>query len=132
MNQLPMAVKQAAEIAETSQALSNRLKALVVDRNWQATHTIVDPLIFASTIFILALFIGYYTIWKVPPVLHASLMSLTSLISGIIIIGAMVAASGDFGISSLLGYFAIFFASINLFGGLIATKRMVEIFKNKS
>ena len=92
----------------------------------------VDPLVFAITIFTLACFVGYYVVWKVTPSLHTPLMSLTNAISGIIIIGALIAASSsEFGLSSVLGFVAAFFAAINIFGGFVVTQRMLEMFKKK-
>ncbi|MGI4775560.1 MAG: NAD(P) transhydrogenase subunit alpha [Janthinobacterium lividum] len=84
------------------------------------------------TIFILACFVGYYVVWKVTPALHTPLMALTNAISGIIIIGSMLASSPtDFGLSSLLGYLATFLAAINIFGGFVVTERMLGMFKKK-
>jgi NAD(P) transhydrogenase subunit alpha len=92
----------------------------------------IDPLVFAITIFVLASFVGYYVVWKVTPALHTPLMSITNAISGIIVISSMIAASSAaFSFSTLLGYFATFLASINIFGGFIVTERMLEMFKKK-
>ena len=69
---------------------------------------------------------------KVTPALHTPLMSITNAISGIIVLSSMIAASSSaFGFSGLLGYFATLLASINIFGGFIVTKRMLEMFKKK-
>ena len=131
MSQLPLAVKEATEIAEKAQGLSDKLKDLALVSLDQSTKG-VDPFIFAITVFILACFVGYYVVWKVTPALHTPLMSITNAISGIIIIGAMIAASPvGFTLASALGYFAAFFASINIFGGFIVTERMLEMFKKK-
>ena len=93
----------------------------------------IDPLVYAVTIFTLACFIGYYVVWKVTPSLHTPLMSVTNAISGIVIIGALIAASSvNFGIASAFGFFATFLAAINIFGGFIVTQRMLEMFKKKS
>ncbi len=92
----------------------------------------VDPLVFAMTIFVLASFVGYYVVWKVTPALHTPLMSITNAISAIIIISAMIATTNSiFGLASILGYIATFFASINVFGGFVVTERMLEMFKKK-
>ncbi|MBF8247015.1 MAG: NAD(P) transhydrogenase subunit alpha [Rickettsia sp.] len=82
------------------------------------------------TIFMLACFVGYYVVLRVSPALHASLMSITNAISGIIIIGALI--TNDFiklDYNSWIGLFSIFLASINIFGGIIVTNRMVNMFK---
>ena len=78
------------------------------------------------TIFVLACFVGYYVVWKVTPALHTPLMSVTNAISSIIIVGAILAVGDS---SSALGYFAIFIAAINIFGGFIVTQRMLAMFK---
>ncbi|MCZ6901984.1 MAG: proton-translocating transhydrogenase family protein [Rickettsia endosymbiont of Ixodes persulcatus] len=132
MNQLLVIAKQAAEIAHNTQELSDKLKYLVIDASWQTNTNTIEPLVFAITIFVLASFVGYYVVWKVTPALHTPLMSITNAISGIIVLSSMIAAnSSALGFSGLLGYFATLLASINIFGGFIVTKRMLEMFKKK-
>lgn len=132
MSQLPILSKQATEIAEKTYELSDKLRELVIDGNFQTNASNIDPLIFSITIFTLAAFIGYYVVWKVTPALHTPLMSITNAISGIIVISSMIAASSiDFGFPNLLGYIAIFFASINIFGGFIVTQRMLTMFRKR-
>ena len=132
MNQeLAIANKHAAELSEKAALLSEKLNSIVTEAQFQNTST-VDPFIFAITIFSLACFVGYYVVWKVTPALHTPLMSITNAISGIIIIGALIASSSQgFSLSMLLGFFATFLASINIFGGFIVTERMLEMFKKK-
>ncbi|HJK85379.1 MAG TPA: NAD(P) transhydrogenase subunit alpha [Candidatus Megaira endosymbiont of Stentor roeselii] len=132
MNQeLAIATKQAAELSETAALLSEKLNSLATQVQFQNTST-VDPFIFAITIFSLACFVGYYVVWKVTPALHTPLMSITNAISGIIIIGALIASSSQgFSLSMVLGFLAAFLASINIFGGFIVTERMLEMFKKK-
>ena len=132
MNQdLAIANKQAAELSEKAALLSEKLNSIVTEAQFQNTST-VDPFIFAITIFSLACFVGYYVVWKVTPALHTPLMSITNAISGIIIIGALIASSSQgFSLSMVLGFFATFLASINIFGGFIVTERMLEMFKKK-
>ena len=88
------------------------------------------------TIFVLAIFIGYHVVWNVTSALHTPLMSVTNAISGIVIVGAIlqVVEINDTLItfSGILGAFAIFFASINIFGGFFVTQRMLEMFKRKT
>ena len=111
--------------------LSEKLNSLATQVQFQNTST-VDPFIFAITIFSLACFVGYYVVWKVTPALHTPLMSITNAISGIIIIGALIASSSQgFSLSMVLGFLAAFLASINIFGGFIVTERMLEMFKKK-
>ena len=131
MTQLPIIAKKASEIAEQAHILSNNIKDLAMNEAGQTTSG-VDPFIFSITVFILACFVGYYLVWKVTPALHTPLMSITNAISGIIIIGSIIAAgTSSFSISSAIGYLATFFASINIFGGFIVTERMLEMFKKK-
>ncbi len=89
-------------------------------------------LITSLTIFVLALFVGYYVITKIPPTLHTPLMSGTNAISGIIILGALVVggASEDTA-SEILGVVAVALASINVFGGFLVTERMLRMFKRR-
>lgn len=92
----------------------------------------VDPLVFNLTVFVLAVFVGYHVVWNVTPALHTPLMSVTNAISGIIIVGAMLAAGPstvDFG--TIIGFVAVTLASINVFGGFLVTQRMLEMFKKK-
>jgi NAD(P) transhydrogenase subunit alpha len=83
------------------------------------------------TIFILAIFVGFEIITKVPPTLHTPLMSGSNAISGIAIIGAILATtmSGEFG--RWLGFIAVIFAMINVVGGFLVTDRMLKMFKSK-
>ena len=87
------------------------------------------------TIFVLAIFVGFHVVWNVTPALHTPLMSVTNAISGIVIVGAIlqvVEIDGNiFSLSSVLGAIAIFFASINIFGGFMVTQRMLDMFKKK-
>jgi len=92
----------------------------------------VDPIIFYLTVFVLAVFVGYHVVWNVTPALHTPLMSVTNAISGIILVGAMLAAGtaqSDWG--SWLGLAAVALASINVFGGFLVTQRMLGLFKKK-
>lgn len=82
------------------------------------------------TIFVLAIFVGFEVITKVPPILHTPLMSGSNAISGITIIGALVAvASGTGTLTTILGSVALVFASINVVGGFLVTHRMLQKFK---
>lgn len=96
----------------------------------------VDPFIFGFTVFVLACFVGYYVVWKVTPALHTPLMSVTNAISGIIVVGAIIALgvetqSEGSGFSGMLGFIACLIASINIFGGFIVTQRMLQMYKKK-
>ena len=96
----------------------------------------VDPFIFRLSIFVLSIFVGYYVVWSVTPSLHTPLMSVTNAISSVIIVGAIVAASSltsqnDINLSNILGFAAIIFAAINIFGGFLVTQRMLRMYKKK-
>src|SRR5471032_1171662 len=93
----------------------------------------VDPTISFLTVFVLAVFVGYHVVWNVTPALHTPLMSVTNAISGIILVGAMLAAGGaaDSDWGAWLGVIAVTLASINVFGGFLVTQRMLEMFKKK-
>jgi len=96
----------------------------------------IDPFIFRFSIFILAIFVGYYVVWSVTPSLHTPLMSVTNAISSVIIVGAIIAAlasSSDniFEMSNIFGFFAIVLAAINIFGGFLVTQRMLQMYKKK-
>ena len=114
--------QQAAELAEDVSALQLQLQQ-------QST---IDPFIFGLTVFVLACFVGYYVVWKVTPALHTPLMAVTNAISGIIIVGAIIALGPEgYGFSHLLGFIAVVIASINIFGGFVVTQRMLAMFHKK-
>ncbi len=86
------------------------------------------------TIFVLAIFVGYYVVWSVTPALHTPLMAVTNALSSIIVVGAMLQAitfNGELTVGTWLGAVAVFLASINIFGGFAVTDRMLDMFKKK-
>ena len=84
-------------------------------------------------VFVLAIFVGFELITKVPPTLHTPLMSGSNAISGITIVGALLSAGlGELTISTILGVVAIVFATINVVGGFMVTDRMLKMFKKPS
>ena len=92
----------------------------------------VDPIVFYLIIFVLAIFVGYHVVWSVTPALHTPLMSVTNAISGIILVGAMLAAGpAMFDWGGWVGVLAVALASVNVFGGFLVTRRMLEMFKKK-
>lgn len=92
----------------------------------------IDPLLVALYIFVLAIFIGFETITKVPPLLHTPLMSGTNAMSGITLVGALISAgAGHSMLSTALGTLAVIIATINVVGGFLVTDRMLEMFKKK-
>lgn len=92
----------------------------------------ISPFIVGLTVFALAIFVGYYVVWKVTPALHSPLMSVTNAISSVIVIGALIAAGQELnGVAQIAGFIAIILASINIFGGFVVTSRMLEMFNAK-
>ena len=96
----------------------------------------ISPIVFFGSIFVLAIFVGYYVVWSVTPSLHTPLMSVTNAISSVIIVGAIIAALSNnggviFSSSSIYGFLAIILASINIFGGFLVTQRMLAMYKKK-
>ncbi len=90
----------------------------------------IDPILVALYIFALAIFVGFETITKVPPLLHTPLMSGTNAISGITLIGALISAgAGHSVLGTVLGLLAVIIATINVVGGFMVTDRMLEMFK---
>ncbi len=84
------------------------------------------------SIFVLAIFVGYYVVWSVTPALHTPLMAVTNAISSVIIVGALLAAAPDaWGVGKWLGLLAVVLASVNIFGGFAVTKRMLAMYKKK-
>ena len=97
-----------------------------------------DVVVFFLTVFVLAVFVGYYVAWRVTPALHSPLMSVTNAVSSVIIVGALLAASapmhgtaGQVLFSKGVGAAAVGLASVNIFGGFIVTQRMLQMFRKK-
>ena len=91
----------------------------------------MDLFITSLTIFVLAIFVGFEVITKVPPLLHTPLMSGSNAISGITIIGAMISVATPNRLTTLLGFIAVVLAMINVVGGFVVTHRMLGMFKRK-
>ena len=91
----------------------------------------MGPLLVSIYVFVLAIFIGFELINKVPPLLHTPLMSGSNAISGITIIGAMLSVATPSKISTILGFIAVVVATINVVGGFLVTHRMLGMFKKK-
>lgn len=91
-----------------------------------------SPVIQQLSIFVLAIFVGYYVVWSVTPALHTPLMSVTNAISSVIIVGALIAAGPEgVTLSKILGTIAIGLAAVNIFGGFAVTGRMLAMYKKK-
>ena len=92
----------------------------------------VDPTITNLIIFVLAIYVGYHVVWNVTPALHTPLMAVTNAISAIIIVGAMLAAALTVTpLGKTMGVLAVALASVNVFGGFLVTRRMLEMFRKK-
>ncbi len=92
----------------------------------------ISPFLLGLTVFVLAVFVGYYVVWKVTPALHSPLMSVTNAISSVIIVGAVLAAgSAQDTLTQIFSFGAVVMASINIFGGFVVTRRMLEMFNKK-
>ena len=97
----------------------------------------IDPFIFRLSIFVLAVFVGYFVVWSVTPALHTPLMSVTNAISSVIVVGALLAVgvgmiSSGSGWARGFGFVALIFACVNIFGGFLVTQRMLAMYKKKS
>ena len=92
----------------------------------------VGPIVINLIIFVLAIYVGYHVVWNVTPALHTPLMSVTNAISAIIIVGAMLAAAlTETVLGKTKGALAVALAAVNVFGGFLVTRRMLEMFKKK-
>ncbi len=96
----------------------------------------IDPIMFLLSIFVLAIFIGYYVVWSVTPALHTPLMSVTNAISSVIAVSALIAigagGSGDGQFwTRVLGFVALTLACVNIFGGFWVTQRMLGMYRKK-
>ena len=98
----------------------------------------VDPFVFRLSIFVLAVFVGYFVVWSVTPALHTPLMSVTNAISSVIVVGALLAvgvslAGNDGGTiwARAFGFIALIFACVNIFGGFLVTQRMLAMYQKK-
>ncbi|GGD58340.1 MULTISPECIES: NAD(P) transhydrogenase subunit alpha [Caballeronia] len=90
-------------------------------------HTVINLII-----FVLAIYVGYHVVWNVTPALHTPLMAVTNAISAIVIVGAMLAVGLTVGgAGKFFGTLAVLLAAVNVFGGFLVTRRMLEMFKKK-
>jgi H+-translocating NAD(P) transhydrogenase subunit alpha len=93
----------------------------------------VSPTLINLIIFVLAIYVGYHVVWTVTPALHTPLMAVTNAISAIVMVGAMLAAALTEGwLGKSMGVLAVALAAVNIFGGFLVTRRMLEMFKKKA
>ena len=119
-------------------ALALGLDAMALSPAYAASGSEIDPFVFRFSIFVLAIFVGYYVVWSVTPALHTPLMSVTNAISSVIVVGALLAvgvslATGTDGPlwARILGFLALVMASVNIFGGFLVTQRMLAMYQKK-
>lgn len=125
---------RASELAGNAEALARNLDALSQQLAAAAQPVVQggSPFIYQLTVFVLAVFVGYYVVWRVTPALHSPLMSVTNAISSVIIVGAIIAAGpAEFGFAKFMGFVAVTLAAVNIFGGFIVTQRMLQMFQRK-
>jgi H+-translocating NAD(P) transhydrogenase subunit alpha len=124
--------ERAHELADDAGALAHNLELFA--RQLTTAPAVVGgtPFVYELTVFVLAVFVGYYVVWRVTPALHSPLMSVTNAISSVIIVGALIAA-GPLGVSfaKIMGFVAVTLAAVNIFGGFIVTQRMLQMFQKK-
>ena len=93
---------------------------------------ILSPTVTNLISFVLAIYVGYHVVWTVTPALHTPLMAVTNAISAIVIVGAMLAAAlTETWAGRAMGILAVALAAVNIFGGFLVTRRMLEMFKKK-
>ena len=94
---------------------------------------LISPSIYNLIIFVLAIYVGYHVVWNVTPALHTPLMAVTTAISAIVIVGAMLAAALTVTpLGKAMGTLAVALAAVDVFGGFLVTRRMLEMFKKKA
>jgi len=129
----------AAEVARQAAEAAQIYAQAAADAASATAHGVtgIDPFVFRLSIFVLAVFVGYYVVWSVTPALHTPLMSVTNAISSVIVVGALLAVGvalvDDPGTwwARAFGFIALIFASVNIFGGFLVTQRMLGMYKKK-
>jgi H+-translocating NAD(P) transhydrogenase subunit alpha len=132
--------KAAAELTrQAAEAAQSSYLQIAADAANTAAHGFADPFVFQLSIFVLAVFVGYYVVWSVTPALHTPLMSVTNAISSVIVVGALLAVGVTFVTDDTgtwwartFGFIALILASVNIFGGFLVTQRMLGMYKKKS
>jgi NAD(P) transhydrogenase subunit alpha len=132
------AALEAREAADAAVTLLDTAGEGIAHAVSAATGGAIDPFVFRLSIFVLAIFVGYYVVWSVTPALHTPLMSVTNAISSVIIVGALLAVGVDLaasegaGMARGFGFVAVILAAVNIFGGFLVTSRMLAMYKKKS
>jgi proton-translocating NAD(P)+ transhydrogenase subunit alpha len=135
--QAALAAEAARNAAEKAQTYADQA-ALLAKTAGSAGAAVagIDPFVFQFTIFVLAIFVGYFVVWSVTPALHTPLMSVTNAISSVIVVGALLAIGGSAlasgsGVAASFGFMALVLASVNIFGGFLVTQRMLGMYRRK-
>ena len=136
---MPMIAPAGLAKAATSDVVLAQLDILPdVARGAVHAASAVDPFVFQFSIFVMAVFVGYYVVWSVTPALHTPLMSVTNAISSVIVVGALLAVGVTLTVSEgypifarILGFLALIMASVNIFGGFLVTQRMLGMYQKK-
>ncbi|WP_411818475.1 proton-translocating transhydrogenase family protein [Hyphococcus sp. DH-69] len=148
LEEAAQAAEQAAQTAETAAAnasgnaeaataAAEQARMIADQLAIIASASPISDFVFLLTIFILAIFVGYYVVWSVTPALHTPLMAVTNAISSVVIVGALIALGADLSQSAnsfapkLFGFIAVALASVNIFGGFLVTQRMLAMYKKK-
>ncbi len=123
--------QEAAEAASAAQAYADQ--ALQALQGSGMNQVGGSEFVYLFSIFVLAVFVGYYVVWSVTPALHTPLMSVTNAISSVIVVGALLAvgASAVSGAAVTFGFIALILAAVNIFGGFLVTQRMLAMYKKK-
>lgn len=128
VQQADAVAEQAGTLAQQAESLASSVAQLAVTAGTGGGNEFW----YLVTIFVLAVFVGFYVVWSVTPALHSPLMAVTNAVSSVIIVGAILATGlKDFSTSTLLGFVAVILASVNIFGGFLVTQRMLAMFKKK-
>jgi NAD(P) transhydrogenase subunit alpha len=133
------AAETAADAATAAETYAEQLAEAAGTAVQAATGGAIDPFVFRLSIFVLAIFVGYYVVWSVTPALHTPLMSVTNAISSVIVVGALLAVgvgaaetiSGGSWWSQAFGFLALVLAAVNIFGGFLVTQRMLAMYKKR-
>jgi NAD(P) transhydrogenase subunit alpha len=121
---------QAADLAHQASILAQNAAGMAAEAAQHAPPA--APFVYLFSIFVLAIFVGYYVVWNVTPALHSPLMAVTNAISSVIIVGAMLAAGLHGGPAAhVFGFLAVVLVSVNIFGGFVVTNRMLSMFRKK-
>lgn len=132
------AASNAQEAATAAQSYADQIAGGASDIAVQAASSgAIEPFVFLFSVFVMAIFVGYYVVWSVTPALHTPLMAVTNAISSVIVVGALLAVGvdatqgGGAMMARIFGFLALVLASVNIFGGFLVTSRMLAMYKKK-